>query len=241
MPSGVGTLRRVRDGLGPLSHLPLIAMTTTAEPTLRSDPSESSAAALNESTVLRGNAAQRLGLIGRARSGGVTGPAVVALSGLLVAVGVALDLRGDPSLSWGVGVTYLLTAATAPVVVRFRSLLTTVALPPLTFVAAVAALARFGGLDKGSRALVLDVGTTLALSAPLLLAGFAMSVLVAVGRLIRHIHRLRQMRLSRPARDVRRGLPAAQAPAAAFMSRRSSGGKANSKLSSAERTSSTSV
>ncbi len=165
----------------------MAAVTTTAEPT-------QAPAVLPAVTTVRRPAATRStgstpltglqGLLSRARAHGLTGPAVVLLSLLFVAVGVAIDLRGEPSLGYGTAATFLISSAATPGVVRFRSLLTTLALPPLTFVIAAASLARLGGLDRGSRALVLDVGTTLALSAPLLVAGTGIALLVGLGRVV---------------------------------------------------------
>ena len=96
---------------------------------------------------------------------------MVALSVALVACGVALDLRRDATLGLGTGVAFVLAALAGPAVVRFRSLATALVLQPLLFCGAAAALARLGGQNRGSREVALDVGTTLALSAPLLFAG----------------------------------------------------------------------
>ena len=98
------------------------------------------------------------GLLSRARTDGVTGPAVVALSVVLVACGVALDLRRDATLGLGTGVAFVLAALAGPAVVRFRSLATALVLQPLLFCGAAAALARLGGQNRGSREVALDVG-----------------------------------------------------------------------------------
>jgi hypothetical protein len=127
------------------------------------------------------------GLVSRARTDGITGPAVVALSVVLVACGVALDLRRDATLGLGTGVAFVLAALAGPAVVRLRSLVTALVLQPLLFCGAAAALARLGGQNRGSREVLLDVGTTLALSAPLLFAGVVAALLVAVVRVGRHL------------------------------------------------------
>jgi len=127
------------------------------------------------------------GLWSRARTDGVTGPAVVALSLVLVACGVALDLRRDATLGLGTGVAFVLAALAGPAVVRFRSLVTALVLQPLLFCGAAAALARLGGQNRGSREVLLDVGTTLALSAPLLFAGMSAALVVAIVRVARHL------------------------------------------------------
>lgn len=127
------------------------------------------------------------GLIGRAREHGVTGPAVVALSTLLVTGGALLDLKRDATLGLGTGLAFVLAALAAPAVVRFRSLATAAVLPPLLFVAAAVVIARASGQNRGSREVVLDVATTLALSAPLLFAGTAAALVVVLVRIGRHI------------------------------------------------------
>ena len=127
------------------------------------------------------------GLVSRARTDGVTGPAVVALSVVLVACGVALDLRRDAILGLGTGVAFVLAALAGPSIVRFRSLATALVLQPLLFCAAAAALARLGGQNRGSREVALDVGTTLALSAPLVFAGMSAALVVALVRVGRHL------------------------------------------------------
>jgi hypothetical protein len=127
------------------------------------------------------------GLLSRARTDGVTGPAVVALSVVLVACGVALDLRRDATLGLGTEVAFVLAALAGPAVVRLRSLVTALVLQPLLFCGAAAALARLGGQNRGSREVALDVGTTLALSAPLLFAGVSAALVVALVRVGRHL------------------------------------------------------
>jgi hypothetical protein len=127
------------------------------------------------------------GLVSRARTDGVTGPAVVALSVVLVACGVALDLRRDATLGLGTGVAFVLAALAGPAVVRFRSLMTALVLQPLLFCGAAAALARLGGQNRGNREVLLDVGTTLALLAPLLFAGMSAALVVALVRVGRHL------------------------------------------------------
>lgn len=129
------------------------------------------------------------GLLDRARSEGVTGPAVVALAGLLVGFGAALDLQRGATLGAGTFVTVALAALAAPAVVRFRSLPTTLVLPPLLLAAAATAVAYLGGQDHGRREVVLDVGTTLALHAPVLFLVTAATLLVALARLVVRVAR----------------------------------------------------
>jgi hypothetical protein len=122
------------------------------------------------------------GLISRARREGVTGPAVVVAAALLVALGAAVDLQRDRTLGAGTTVALFLAALAAPAVVRFRSLPTALVLPPLLVAAAAAGIAELGGQDRGRRELVLDVGTTLALHAPMVFAAAAVTVLVLLVR-----------------------------------------------------------
>lgn len=127
------------------------------------------------------------GLLGRARAHGVTGPATVAIEVLLLALGVAVDLPGQPTLGAGVAVALVAASAAGAAVIRYRSLLTAIILPPLLLLGAAATLARLGGQDRGSRELVLDVGTTLALSAPLAFGATALAIAIGVVRVVRRI------------------------------------------------------
>lgn len=127
----------------------------------------------------------------RARVQGLTGPAAVSLATLITAVGVAFDVPGDPSLGAGTGVAVVLAALAATVVVRLRSLATAAVLPPLLVAGAALALALLGGQNTGQRELVLDVGTTLALSAPLVFAATAAGLAVVLVRVVRHLSQRR--------------------------------------------------
>jgi hypothetical protein len=128
-----------------------------------------------------------LGMLARARAEGVTGPAVVAAAVLLVAGGVLLDLNRDATLGLGTGLAFVIAAVAAPAVVRYRSLPTAAVLPPLLFVGAATAIARLSGQNRGNREVVLDVATTLALSAPLLFGGVAAALVVVLVRVGRHL------------------------------------------------------
>ena len=127
----------------------------------------------------------------RVGTAGLTGPAIVALSVLSTAVGVVVDLMGEPALGAGTGVAVVFCAVAGPAVVRSGSLATTAVLPPLLFAAAATALARLGGQNSGLREVVLDVGTTLALSAPLVFGATAAGLLVVLVRVGRRIVRRR--------------------------------------------------
>lgn len=127
------------------------------------------------------------GLLARARVDGITGPAVVAVSAVLVLGGALLDLRSDATVGLGTAIAVVLVAIAAPAVVRFRSLATAAVLPPLLVAAATTLLARYGSHQRSLRELGLDVGTTLALSAPLLFGASALALLVVLVRVLRRL------------------------------------------------------
>ena len=83
----------------------------------------------------------------------------------------------------------MLAALVAAIALPLRSLATAVVLPPLLVAAAALTLAVLGGQNEGSRELVLDVGTTLALSAPLVFGATAAGLLVSGARIGRHLSR----------------------------------------------------
>ncbi len=131
-------------------------------------------------------------LLASARAQDVTGPAAVAAASLITAVGVGFDVPGDPSLGTGTGVAVVIAAIVATGAVRLRALATAAVLPPLLVAAAALALAVLGGRNEGSRELVLDVGTTLALSAPLVFAATAAGLGVVLVRVVQHLSQRRR-------------------------------------------------
>jgi len=128
-----------------------------------------------------------LRLVRRIGTTDLSGPGVVALGVLLASVGVSVDLVGEPALGMGTGIAVVLFAIVGPAVVRYGSLLTAAVLPPLFVGAAAGGLARLGGQNSGSREVVLDVGTTLALSAPLVFGATAVGLLVTLVRVGRTV------------------------------------------------------
>ncbi len=126
-------------------------------------------------------------IVRRVGTTGLTGPGVVALGVLLTTLGVSVDLVGEPALDLGTGMAVVLFAIVGPAVIRYGSLLTAAVLPPLFVGAAAGALARLGGQNSGSREVVLDVGTTLALSAPLVFGATAVGLLVTLVRVGRTV------------------------------------------------------
>jgi len=186
----VGPVTTTTDPTGPtVSTVPVAgeAEADGAETSVAIVTATTEAPATMAETVVTAPPPPTPGLWSRARTDGVTGPAVVALSVVLVACGVALDLRRDATLGLGTGVAFVLAALAGPAVVRFRSLVTALVLQPLLFCGAAAALARLGGQNRGSREVLLDVGTTLALSAPLLFAGMSAALVVAIVRVARRL------------------------------------------------------
>ena len=186
----VGPVTTTTDPTGPtVSTVPVAgeAEADGAETSVAIVTATTEAPATMAETVVTAPPPPTPGLWSRARTDGVTGPAVVALSLVLVACGVALDLRRDATLGLGTGVAFVLAALAGPAFVRFRSLVTALVLQPLLFCGAAAALARLGGQNRGSREVLLDVGTTLALSAPLLFAGMSAALVVALARVGRHL------------------------------------------------------
>lgn len=118
------------------------------------------------------------------RGQGLTGPGGTVLALLVLSPGVALDLAAGGTFGTASSVTFVLAGLTAAAAVRVRALGTAVVLPPLLFVTAVTALARLSGNNEGSREMVLDVGTTMAISAPVLFLGTAASLVLVLGRLV---------------------------------------------------------
>ena len=107
-------------------------------------------------------------------------------------MGAAVDAAGDPGLGNGTGVAVVLAALAATGVVRFRSLATAALLPPLLVAAAALGLALLSGRNEGSRELGLDVGTTLALSAPFIFGATVAGLLVVAVRVTLHVSRRRR-------------------------------------------------
>jgi hypothetical protein len=123
------------------------------------------------------------------RGQGLTAPGGVVLAVLLLAPGVLADRLLDGSFGLAAAVAFVTAVTTTAAAVRIRALGTAAVLPPLLFVGAVGVLAWSSGNNRGRRELVLDVGTTLALSAPVLFLGTALALAVVLGRLVVHLVR----------------------------------------------------
>jgi hypothetical protein len=119
---------------------------------------------------------------------GLTGAGVVTVAVLLGALALVPDLLiGE----WAVGpcftTGYLAVCVGAPLVARVRALFTVAVLPPLMYAGAVVVAARTSGQVHGSRELVLETGTRLALGAPVLFVGAALAALLVLVRLVLHL------------------------------------------------------
>ena len=113
----------------------------------------------------------------------VSGPGVVVLAGIVAALGVSLDLVLGGRFGVGSQLTFLLASVGATLVVRRRALATAAVLPPLLFVGSATSLAWLSGRATDTRELGLDVGTTLATSAPLLFATTLLALGIVAARL----------------------------------------------------------
>jgi hypothetical protein len=123
------------------------------------------------------------------RGRGLTAPGGIALAALLLAPGVLVDWSTDGSFGLASAVAFVVASLAAASAVRVRALATAAALPPLLFATAVAFLAWASGNNRGRRELVLDVGTTMAVSAPVLFLGTALALAVVLGRLVARLVR----------------------------------------------------
>lgn len=168
----------------PLSSGP--SVTVPAQPALRED----------SATPTASTGASRPGALARAawraldlRGQGLTGPGGVVLAVLVLAPGVALDWVLSGSFGAASTVAFFLAAVTAAAAVRVRAMAVAAVQPPLLFAGAVTFLAWAGGANSGMRQMVLDVGTTLAVSAPALFLGTAAALAVVIGRLVARLLR----------------------------------------------------
>jgi hypothetical protein len=113
----------------------------------------------------------------------------VVLSLLVLSPGVLIDHWWSGSFGAASTVAFLLAVLAASAAVRVRAMGTAAVLPPLLFAGAVAVLARSSGMNRSNRELALDIGTTLAVSAPVLFLGTAAALAVVLGRLVVHLAR----------------------------------------------------
>lgn len=171
------------------SAVPAPAPAQPAESAVRAGEATSADATPADATSRPGALARAVWRVLDLRGQGLTGPGGVLLAVLVLAPGVALDWALGGSLGTASTVAFLVAAVAAPAAVRPRAMATAAVLPPLLFAGAVAFLAWAGGANNGLRELVLDVGTTLAVSAPTLFLGTAAALAVVVGRLVARLLR----------------------------------------------------
>lgn len=119
----------------------------------------------------------------------LTAPGGILIAVLVLAPGVLLDLALDGTFGLASSLTFVAAGVVAALVVRIPALATAAVLPPLLFVTAVSVLALLSGDNEGSRELVLDVGTTLAISAPVLFGGTLATLAVVLARLLARLTR----------------------------------------------------
>jgi hypothetical protein len=123
------------------------------------------------------------------RGQGLTAPGGIALAMLVLAPGVLVDHWLGGSFGLSSATAFVLASGAAAAAVRIRALGTAAVLPPLLFAGAVTALAWSSGNNQGRRELLLDVGTTMAVSAPTLFLGTSIALTVVLGRLVVHLLR----------------------------------------------------
>ena len=123
------------------------------------------------------------------RAQSLTAPGGVLLALVVLAPGVLLDAATDATLGRPTIAAFLLAVLACALTVRRKALATAAVLPPVLFAGAVTSLAWLSGQNRGVRQLVLDAGTTLALSAPAVFGGTALVLLVVLARVVRGLTR----------------------------------------------------
>ena len=123
-----------------------------------------------------------------------TGPGLTGLGGailgcLVVGLGAEGDLALGHSLGTGFTATFLLGCVLVACALRTRALAVAVVLPPLLFAGGYALETTSSGLTTGRKAMALDVALSLALNAPLLFIGTALTVAVVLIRVAVHLVR----------------------------------------------------
>ncbi|MEP6762140.1 MAG: DUF6542 domain-containing protein [Sporichthyaceae bacterium] len=114
---------------------------------------------------------------------GLTTPGAVLVGGLLVAAGAMADLAFGAALGFAFATMFVIASAAMALTLRVRSITSAVIAPPLLFAATTMVVGKLSGEVHGSRALVLDTATSMALSAPVLFGGTALAAAIAVVRL----------------------------------------------------------
>lgn len=120
---------------------------------------------------------------------GLTGLGGVILGCLVVGLGAEGDLAFGHGLGTGFTATFLLGCVLVACALRTRALAVAVVLPPLLFAGGYAFQTKSGGQTTGRREMALDVATSLALHAPVLFIGTALTVAVVLVRVAVHLVR----------------------------------------------------
>lgn len=159
-------------------------MTATAEtagiPTALSDETATAAGARVRSAL---RTLSGVALVRALRAQSLTAPGGVAVALLVLLPGLLVDALTDQSFGRPTTVAVLLAGAACALSVRRSALGTAAALPPLLCAASVGFLAWSSGRNRGTRQLLLDSATTLALSAPAVFAATVLTLVLVLGRL----------------------------------------------------------
>jgi hypothetical protein len=114
---------------------------------------------------------------------GLTAGTATLLGAALMVVGLILDRTAGNGLGTACATALLATCVAVPLLVRRPLSVTPLALPPLLWAGAAAAVAQSSGQNAGRRELALDVATLLTITAPLLFGAVLLTVALLVGRL----------------------------------------------------------
>jgi hypothetical protein len=120
---------------------------------------------------------------------GLTGLGGVVLGCLVVGLGAVVDIALGGGLGVGFTATFLLGCVLVAATLRTRALAVAMVLPPLLFAGGYALETRDAGQTSGRREMALDVATSLALHAPVLFLGTALTLLVVLVRVVVHLIR----------------------------------------------------
>jgi hypothetical protein len=122
-------------------------------------------------------------LVRAIRAQTLTAPAGLILAAALLVPGVLVDLLTDATAGRPTAISFLLAAGIPPLVVRRKALATAAVAPPVLFASALLVLAWASGQNATNRQVVMDAGTSLALTAPHLFAGTVVGVVLVLARL----------------------------------------------------------
>jgi hypothetical protein len=117
---------------------------------------------------------------------GLTAAGGAVLLTAAAALGVVIDLASGSGLRAAFAVLFVGSSFLVAARVHREDLLAAIVMPPLVYavMAVIAAYAQppGGGIEHGLRQRAIDIGTTLVLTAPVLLVGTALAVFIALRR-----------------------------------------------------------